>query len=302
MAVIISNIFKGPSDIPRDVEAALCFLCENFTHSEKVGKSHLWQKITNLNDPDILTAIAVYLVGSFTNAIGRNLSIRSKLFFDAGTLIKTMESSIGEFIGSTNDEVTAEQQDFKTKTRDPWIWEGISHLIVHLSRYSPNYHSPGSILATTGIKLKINDSGMDLIGIYKGTKAGVVIGESKAYSKDPAGGVTDAANKLSEVDQLRREDEIRAAVSDLTDSLEAKDFDDFHGEFWHHERNFIPAICCDRDSELNWSRKRKVLNQLDPPLNRKILLPLVFEDVRNSFDFISDVMRAYPTHVGNTDV
>ena len=298
----ISDIYRGPSDIPKDVETALGILCEKLSQSEKVGKSHHWQEIADLDDPVILTAVAVYLVGNFTSAIRLNLSIRSKLFYESETLAKKMETSIGEFIGTSNDESTAEKLDFKTRTRDPWIWEGISHLVVHLSRYVPSYHSPGSVLATTGVKLKINDSGMDLIGIYKGANVGVVIGESKAYSKNPTSGISDAANKLREVDQLRRDDEIRAAVSDLTDLLDAEDSDEFRGEFWHHERNFIPAICCDRDSELNWSRKRKVLNQLDPPLNRKILLPLVFEDVRNSFDFISDVMRAYPTHVGNTDV
>lgn len=81
-------------------------------------------------------------------------------------------------------------------------------MLIHLSRFDSEFHLSGRVLAKTSIKHDVHDHGLDIIAIYEAGKLGISAGECKAYFDNPSRGITDASNKLGEVNANRRDIEI----------------------------------------------------------------------------------------------
>ena len=173
------------------------------------------------------------------------------------------------------------------------MWEAISHMLIHLSRYKEEFHPSGQVLAKTGLKHDVNDHGLDLIAIYKAANLGISAGECKAYLNDPSRAIADASNRLSEIDENKRDIELRAVINQLRGVLDEDAQQGLAGAFWRNERSYLPFICCDDDWSLNWQEHRTVLRRLDVPTNRKILYPLPLVHGRHTFDRICNLMRSY---------
>jgi len=182
---------------------------------------------------------------------------------------------------------------FKTMTRDPWIWEALSHLVIHLASSNGAFHPPGGILAKTHIKYDVKDHGLDLVAIYDCDTLGLTAGESKAYLNDPTNAVIDAANRLREIDDNLRDVEMRACVTQLRPSLKKMHQKKLGGAFWKDERSYYPFVCCDSSVALDWDDKRKVLKRLIPSASRKLLVPFAIKNARDKFDEIARLMRGY---------
>lgn len=166
-------------------------------------------------------------------------------------------------------------------------------MLIHLARFNSDFHPSGRVLVKTSIKYDVHDHGLDVIAIYEANNLGISAGECKAYFEDPSRGITDASNKLSEVDANVRDIEIRSAVSQLRSALDNDAKGKLAGAFWRDERSYIPFVCCDSEHECSWTRNRKSLQRLAIPVSRKILIPLPLPEARQKFDTICDMMRAY---------
>jgi hypothetical protein len=166
-------------------------------------------------------------------------------------------------------------------------------MLIHLSRFDPNFHPSGRVLAKTSIKYDIHDHGLDVIAVYEAVGLGISAGECKAYLNDPSRGITDASNKLCEVDTNVRDVEIRSTVSQLRSSLDEDAKEKLAGAFWRDERSYLPFVCCDSEYACDWVRNRRSLQRLAIPASRKFLFPLSLPDVGKKFDAICDMMRAY---------
>lgn len=282
--------YNGPADLAGDISTALLALNEQLTITIEDSSTHKVLLINGFSHAENLEATAVYLVGAIAAVIEQNLRIRRALYFEE-TLNQELLDNVISIIGDENIN-----DENKTMVRNPWLWEGISHMFIHLSRLNSNFHPSGSILVKTSIKHDVHDHGLDMIGIYRDVELGLSLGECKAYLKDPSGAISDASTKLSEVDAKLRDNEIRSTINQLQHALTPADQDQIAGAFWRNERSYMPFICCDDESSVNWHLNRKPLNRLQVPVTKKLLVPLSIPDALEVFDAISLLMKEYSTH------
>jgi hypothetical protein len=282
-----SAVYKGPDNLAGDMELALNVLASSLTITATECESHTHLETGGFGSPDTLTATAVYLVGSVAQCIQADLQIRVALFDDATRNVELL-ADIEEVVGDDSSD-----DQFKTMSRDPWIWEAISHLFVHLAKTTTGFHPSGAVLAKTQVKYDVNDHGLDLIAIYDAGELGITAGESKAYLNDPGRAITDAANRLREVDESLRDSDIRATVNQLRPALNAAHTAKLGGTFWRNERTYYPFVCCDEGDAVDWVRNRKVLRDLSIPVSRKMLVPFSIPNAKAVFDTLSSLMRAY---------
>lgn len=279
--------YAGPDELQNDVVIALGVLGKDLTVKAITCDSHTLLMVNGFATPDTLKASAVYLVGAIAQCIDADLRIR-KALFEESPPTRELSKDVVSVIGSeeAND-------NFKTMTRDPWIWEGLSHLVIHLSSGAGAFHPPGTVLAKTNVKYDVKDHGLDLVAIYDCGELGITAGESKAYLDNPTRAVSDAANRLREIDENLRDVEMRACVTQLRPSLKEKHRKKLGRAFWKDERSYFPFVCCDSDVALNWEGKRNVLDRLNPTVSRKLLVPLALMRARETFDEIARLVRGY---------
>ncbi|MEZ6093441.1 MAG: hypothetical protein R3C03_04265 [Pirellulaceae bacterium] len=279
--------YGGPTKLVSDVELALQTLSDKLVLRQESCKTHTVLLIENFGARSSLEAAAVYLVSAIAQNIEANLRLREALF-DEDHFARDLATDVKRVVGGSkvDDEV-------KTKERDPWLWEAISHLFVHLSRLNSEFHAMGEVLAKTSIKFDVRDHGLDLIGIYEGAEFGLSAGECKAYLTDPSRGITDAANKLGEVESNARDIEIRAAVNQLRSSIPEAKQKMIAGSFWNNERSYFPFVCCDDEYSTKWTTNRKLMEALEIPVEQKVLVPLAIPKARKKFDRLCALMRIY---------
>jgi hypothetical protein len=287
MSDALTSVYQGARFLHFDMESALRQLGKRLVVTPTECQSHTLLTIDGFGSRGTLEAAAVYLVGSVAQCVQADLQIRQALF-DEATFARDLAADVVAVIGGESADET-----FKTMRRDPWIWEGISHLVIHLARDAADFHPTGKVLAKTQLKHDVNDHGLDLIAIYERGSLGITAGESKAYLDDPARAVGDASTRLSEIDQNLRDVELRAAVTQLRNALPLAQQQMLGGAFWRQERTYYPFICCDQAAAPDWRRKRKSLGDLNLAVSRKVLVPFAMRGARQTFDRISSLMRGY---------
>ena len=284
---MFSSHYLGPLSLAQDTHAAVAILTQRLSIEHSVGQSHSVLLVKGCSNDDSVQATAVYLVASIAQTIDANMRIRQALF-DHTSLKRDLQADIVSVIGNEDSD-----DEFKTKRRDPWLWEAISHMLIHLSRLNEAFHPSGHVLAKTGLKYDVNDHGLDLIAIYRAPGLGISAGECKAYLDDRSRAIADASNRLSEIDKNKRDIELRAAISHLRGVLGDDVQKGLAGAFWRNERSYLPFVCCEDSQSLNWLGDRPVLRRLEVPTNRKILYPIPLVHGRNTFDRICESMRSY---------
>lgn len=279
--------YPGPRQLQYDARDALRLLTTRLTLELTECKSHSVLLVTNLEAEECLRATAIYLVSAIAQSIEANLTLRDALF-DEEHFQRDLSADVVTVIGEHNSD-----EHFSTMVRNPWMWEGISHMLIHLSRHVPEFHPSGRVLAKTSVKHDVHDHGLDVISIYKTNALGISAGECKAYFEDPSRAIADASRVLSEVDSNRRDIEIRAAVNQLQSSLTRNSRSQIAGAFWKDERSYLPFVCCDESHARDWNRNRRALQRLAIPVSKKCLIPVALPNARELFDRICNVMRGY---------
>ena len=123
----ISPNYSGPFDIVTDVKTALETLSECLSIEQTECETHSVIVVDGFDDDKVLEATAVYLVSAISQNIEANLHIREALF-DEEEISRELESDVISVVGERDVD-----NEFKRMIRDPWMWEGISHMLIHLS-------------------------------------------------------------------------------------------------------------------------------------------------------------------------
>ena len=282
-------LYRGPNNIGDDVSLALKILSGSVSFESSQHAEHNVICVNGLTDTQrAISATAVYLVGSVASCVDVNLKIRSALFGE-DTVNRGLASDVNAKIRDSNDIST----HTKSTQRDPWIWEGISHLMIHLSVFGHHSHPPDKIIAKNLPNLNVQDHGLDLIALYGSNSLGVTAGECKAYLNDPSRAITDASNRLKEIDEGLRDSELRRMLANFRSALTEAQIEMLVQSSWLRERAYFPMVCCDASYAVDWQRNRQVIRRLEPPPDRKFLVPLPIDNAGNYFDAIADAMRQY---------
>jgi len=229
-------------------------------------------------------------VGQIAKAMQVNLEIRADLLgIDDDARVQLIRD-VYSVIGERNDDLTDTQKVYE---RDPWLFEALSHLFVHLSTKKEVFFPVGTPIGLTMTHRGVKEQGLDLVAIYTSTDVGLSIGESKAWEDDPSAGLRDAAEKFRKVDLGNYDHELRTIVGQMRYAMPVEYQGQITGAFWRNERAYLPFIGYDSNHNPRWASERKALKSLCVPHTHRILVPLPIENFRGFFDDLADEMRTY---------
>ena len=275
-----------------DIEQCLELLGERLQVVSTATGTHQLLTITGVDrSPECLRDLAVYCVGQIAKAVQVNLEIRADLLGVDDDARVQLIRDVYSVIGESNDDLTDTQKEYE---RDPWLFEALSHLFVHLSTKKEDFFPIGTPIGLTMTHRGVKEQGLDLVAIYASTDVGLSIGESKAWEDDPSGGLRDAVEKkFREVDLGNYDAELRTIVGQMRYAMPAEYQGKITGAFWRNERAYLPFIGYDSKHNPRWTSNREALKTLDIPATHRVLFPLPIEGFRDFFEDLSDAMRAY---------
>jgi hypothetical protein len=147
---------------PRQLAEAAVRVRREITLDEHATTSHRVAVVHGLEAPAVVENLAIYLVGAgFARGIRSSLRIAREFLALAPDEETEVARSVRAVIGNDN----AVDSDFKSNRRDPWIAEGISHLVLWLSRRLPALAARGQIQALTQLHVQPMEQGIDLAAL-----------------------------------------------------------------------------------------------------------------------------------------
>jgi hypothetical protein len=238
-----------------------------------------------------LQDLAVYCVGQIAKAVQINLKIRADLLgFENEDARNQLIQDVYSVIGENNDDLTDEQ---KRDERDPWLFEALSHLFVHLSTRNQSFFPVGKLIGLMPTHRSVKEQGLDLVAVYAGDNVGFGIGESKAWENDPSGGLQAAAKKFLEVDLGKYDADLRMTAGIMRHAMPVEYRNQMTSAFWKEERAYLPFIGYSSNHNPRWTSEREVLRSLSVPSTHRLLCPMPLEDFRDFFDRLASEMRTY---------
>jgi hypothetical protein len=184
------------------------------------------------------------------------------------------------------DDNLSENQ--KKMNRNPLLQEIIGHVLIHINRRRQIL--PEWLGDTKGCRnphLSVNDSGVDLIAIGLFTEEFLpIIGEVKAYEKEPLEGFNTACEKFSEVRDGEYDDEIRRDLKNLSRNGGIPT-NDLANAIWMKKSNFGAIVGYDVDFQFDLASscdREKVKSQCP---DRLFLVSTAFYKMQLLFDHIS---------------
>ena len=162
-----------------DIEQCMESLSERLHVTSMAVDTHRLLTITGIDcSAGCLRDLGVYCVGQIAKAVQVNLEIRADLLgVDNEDARSHLIQDVYSVVGENNDGLTDKQ---KRDERDPWLFEALSHLFVHLSTKNRDFLPVGALIGLTMTHRGVKEPGLDLVAIYTSTVVGLGVGESKA--------------------------------------------------------------------------------------------------------------------------
>jgi hypothetical protein len=275
-----------------DIEQCLESLSERLHVTSVAIDTHRLLTVTGIDcSAECLRDLAIYCVGQIAKAVQVNLQIKADLLgIEDQDARNQLIRDVYSVIGDNNDALTNEQ---KRDERDPWLFEALSHLFVHLSIRNEDFLPVGRLIGLMPSHRSVKEQGLDLIAVYVGDAVGFGIGESKAWENDPSGGLLSAADKFSKVDLGGYDPDLRAAAGIMRHAMPVEHQNQMTGAFWRGERAYLPFIGYSSNNNPRWTSEREALRSLGVPSTHRLLFPTPLENFRHFFDCLADEMRVY---------
>src|SRR5262249_21810775 len=119
-------------------------------------------------------------------------------------------------VGSSNSFTTTADKTWRDTRRNPWIAEGIGHLLLFLAGQRNTGCLNGLVAALKSLHAIPTQQGLDLVAIYLREDLPVLAtGESKATRADPGGQLTEAAGFFRDIEAHERDGELVADIAML---------------------------------------------------------------------------------------
>jgi hypothetical protein len=277
---------------PRQLAEAAVRVRRAITVDEHATTSHRVAVVRGLDDVGVVENLGTYLVGAgFARAVRTSLRItRQRLQLEPQQAV-VIRQAIDKVIGADNgvDRV------FKTDQRDPWIAEGIAHLVLWLSRRQAALAARGRIQALAPLHIQSKEQGIDLAALYlDGADLGVHIGEAKATENNATTNVAEAAAFFREIDAA---DPIRIlqvvnVVQLLRESLRSDIDERVTDALWEDNRCYGAVVAYGNgSSSFSPTRARHTYRNLAPGSQHVLLVCLCLDDYPRFFDHVANAMR-----------
>jgi hypothetical protein len=182
-------------------------------------------------------------------------------------------------------------RDWRDTRRNPWIAEGVGHLVLFMAGRRDTGCLAGRVAALKALHAVPTQQGLDLVAIYMlEDLPALVIGETKATKADPSGQLTEAASFFRDIEAHARDGELVADVSMLEQVLPAGVRDELGEAFWAERRTYLPLIAY--GVEFDPHTERPLLRGLSPAAEHKRVVVVRLPTFHEFFDTVADAMRS----------
>lgn len=253
--------------------------------------SHVVVTVSGLEDADAISALGVYLTALVANVVAIDLSLADRLLGAGADAEEQLRSDVHELIGDSN----AISSSFREDQRNPWIAEGIAHLLVALPVEGPGPCVPGMVHALTLPHEKSSQQGLDTVAIYDAEDMllAVCIGEAKASERLAGVHLGRSVKLFRSIDAGSREHSIRSTINMLSAYLRADVRDRVVPSFWKEQRMYMPVIGYKSDCGFQPTQNRPAtLGSLAVPSTNRRLVTLSLQNFHQFFDDVADAMHA----------
>lgn len=293
----VRNLAPIVQRLEEDIDQCLDGLSQRLQVVCTLHGTHRVLSIAGLDrSSECLRQLAIYCVGRIAQAVQVNLDVKADLLgiTDDDAHLQLM-NDVCSLIGESNEALSDGQ---KGDERDPWLFEALSHLFIHLSRRERGFFPLGTLVGLTMTHTSAKEHGLDLVGIYAGATVGLGIGESKAREHNPWRALAEAAGKFTQVDLGKYDGRLRAIVGQMRGTMPAQYRGQITQAFWKDERAYLPYIGYSSEHNPEWTSDKDALRSLGVPSTHRILVPLGIDGFRAFFDELADEMRAYLQSLG----
>jgi len=239
------------------------------------------------DDSARIDAVAAYLVGLLASTVSRALVVRAAITdtpADKAELLRSVEA----IAGSKSKPLST---DKKQDERNPWIAEGISHLVLVLSARRAELHPIGTIVAVDFPHVGAKDHGFDVVALYhSGGTYGMSFVESKAYANNPSGAVNDAVVFFRAFDSGDHDVRARQTVSALRSALPLADQSAVSPSLWKDLRAYLPNPHYDSLNVVDWTTTRPSFKGLKVKREQIVVMPHSIAKFAEFFDAVGAAM------------
>lgn len=262
--------------------------------------SHTPLIVSGLEVASVIDAMATYLIGCIAGAIGFDARVSAAVLVNEIDAELELNNQVAALIGSDNVWDTEEQRKFRDTRRNAWIAEGISHAIIVIHRRRATSLLGGPVIGLSLLHTIPSEPGLDAVGIYlESNQTVILVGESKATQNRGSQELGKAVTLFNKIDKSQYGPELRSHLTSLRQAVPEEHRLSISDSLWRERRAYLPFITHEKPFPL--TRNRRVIQELEPVVNRKRLVSIKLLDFHKFFDCVADAMRTRvaldPSHV-----
>jgi hypothetical protein len=268
-----------------EVLAADLELREAHTHD-----SHIALSVSGLAEPAVIDALGLYLVGLLAGIVRTNLRLSAALLDRTPEGRAQLASDVEARLTPPDGASPYAVEHFVADVRDPWIAEGIGHVILAVRNRVETLCLSGAVAAITVPHGKPSQQGLDLFAIYneEGMPA-IALGEAKATRENGSARLTEAISFFRTVEAGDRDVDIRMQVVLLREALDESLQQELSGSFWRQRACYLPMIA--HGDDLDMSAARPALLAIARPATHKRVIYCRPDDYTRFFNAVAAAMR-----------
>lgn len=256
--------------------------------------SHESVTVAGLCTEQSITSLGVVLVGFLAQAVTLDLEIQASLgVAQRPQAAFWLRKAVYRVVGKDNDPTNPSNPDELTE-RNPWIAEGVVHVLALLEKQHVLGALPSGIVAHSPPPVSVKNPGIDMLSLHLDQASGVLrmcVVETKASENDGETQVAKAIRFLSSVDNGDHELELRFFLSGIIGHLDPGTRAQVPEMVMRESFYLSPAVAHWRHSVFNSSRDRR-FDELTDPVGRVRLFAIPICPWSDFFDGVAEAMRA----------
>lgn len=271
---------------PAEIEGACTKVSTNISLNEYSAGTHVVTEVDGLES--LTDEVAMYLYGCVASHVDCSLKIVQALVGTAVDERQALKNDIQSLLIAADPT----RADFFTvQHRNPWILEGIGHLMLKLSKEHPKLGPPGEVMALTVLHDDVKDHGLDQVGIFAEEELlSVNIGEAKASENGIAAHIDDTGRKFQEVRKGHHDFHIRSEIQQLRNSLPGKVQELVTPSFWKNSQAFIAIAGFGTNASVDLTSSRVCYERVSVDSNRIRLIAIKLTSYSEFFKKVSTAL------------
>lgn len=258
---------------------------------EPAAKTHAVLRARGLEAAGVAEALGLYLAGALAGAVTADVRLVDRFLGPSAGRSERLGQRVERLVGRDNQFPSSALVGWRDTKRNPWIAEGIGHLLMFMAGERDTRCLAGRVAAVKSMHAQATQQGLDLVAIYEVDRLPVVVvGEGKATKADPSGQLSEAAAFFNAVEAGDRDGDLVGDLMMLEMALDDTMRAQLGEALWKERRTYLPLIVYGKPFDP--ATTRPALGRLPVELEHRRLVVLELVDFYSFFDGVADAMRA----------